>query len=123
MDISDRLKAVVLYAGKSTRAVAIQCGINQPTLDRQIKKINNVNTETLSAILKTFPEISGDWILTGEGYMLKSENKNEIEVRLNERIDKLLNTIETLQETIDTKNDTIDILTNKIKELEQKLNN
>lgn len=121
MEIYERLKLVVSHVGKSTRAVALSCGLNQPTLDRQIKGINNVNIETIVAILSHYKTISPDWLLLGEGNMLKEDNQTEEDKTTMRRLLKLTDTIATLQETIDVKNDTIEILTNKIKELESQL--
>ena len=119
MGISERLKILVSYTGKSTRAVAISCGLNQPTLDRQIKGINNVNLETLTAVLSNYPEISADWLILGVGNMLREDNRTDEEKETTKRLLKLVDTIATLQDTINVKNDTIAILTNRIKELEQ----
>lgn len=119
MNIAERLKAVVGYSSLSVRAFAIKCGMTQSTLDRQIKQERNVNIDTLTKILTTFPEVSAEWLLLGNGLMLKTDNYSEEEMRNIERLKKMTDVIGTLQEAIKTKDDTISILTNRIKELEQ----
>lgn len=119
MEIADRIKEIISYTNLSLYAVALKCGLNQPTLDRQVKKINNVNVSSIVAILTNFPEISAEWLLLGNGHMLKADNYSEEEARNIERLKKMTDVIGTLQETIRIKDDTISILTNRVKELEQ----
>ena len=116
MDIVDRLKSVISYAKLSDRAFAIRCGLKQPTLDKQLRGLRAVSLETIVAIANSYPEISRDWLLVGEGEMLLSQNKEA------ERIDMLIDTIATLQEAINSKTGTIALLNDRIKQLENQLN-
>ena len=102
------------FYGLSTRGLATKCGLNQPTLDRMLKGINALNLACVSSILTSFPEISAEWLLRGEGEMFKTDTS----ARETERTEKLIDTITTLQESINAKNDTISTLTEKIKQLE-----
>lgn len=115
MELIDRLKAVVSYAKLSDRAFALRCGLKQPTLDKQLKGLRSISTETIVAVCTSYPEISRDWLLMGEGDMLKSQSKEM------ERINKLVDTIATLQDTINSKDDTIAALNERIKQLESQL--
>lgn len=112
MELLDRLKAIVAYSKLSDRAFALKCGLKQPTLDKQLKGLRSISTETIVAVSTHYPEISRDWFLMGEGDMLKSQSKEM------ERINKLVDTIATLQGTINDKDDTIAILNERIKRLE-----
>lgn len=112
MDLLDRLKAVVSYSNLSDRAFALNCGLKQPTLDKQLKGLRSVSLETIIAVGQRFPEISTDWLLYGIGEMLRSESKET------ERINAMLDTITLLQDTIRTKDDTIKMLMKRIEELE-----
>lgn len=114
MDLLDRLKAIVVYSGLSERAFALKCGIKQPTLDKQLRGTRSVSIETIIAVANQYSEISADWLLCGEGEMLRSSNKEA------ERISKLIDTITTLQDAINTKSQTIATLTEQIKKLENK---
>lgn len=109
-----RIQQLIKFYGLSTRGFAVKCGMNQPTLDRMLKGINALNLNCISSILTTFPEVSAEWLLRGEGEMLKSD----ITSKEMERINKLTNVVESLQEVIDTKNQTIAMLTERIKQLE-----
>lgn len=115
MDILQRLKEVLKYSGQSVRAFSIKCGINQPTLDKQLKGLRSVSIETVVSVLYAYPEISAEWIMRGSGQMLIHQDGNSVE---NERINMLVDTIATLQDTINQKNDAITTLSNRIIQLE-----
>lgn len=118
MDLHERLNEVLRYSGLSVRAFSIKCGINQPTLDRQIKGLRGISIETIVSVLRAFPEISSEWLMRGEGEMLIQNKPNSAEL---ERIDKLVDTITTLQDTINAKNDAIAMMAERIKQLESQL--
>ena len=107
-----RIKDVIKLSGLSDRAFALKCGINQQTLFNQLKGIRAISLDTVISICKTFPEISRDWLLLGEGDMFKSQSRET------ERINKLVDTIATLQESINAKSETIAILNDRIKQIE-----
>ena len=107
-----RIKDIIKLSGLSDRAFALKCGINQPTLFNQLKGIRAISLDTVKSICKTFPEISRDWLLLGEGDMFKSQSRET------ERINTLLDTITTLQEAINAKSETIALLNDRIKQIE-----
>ncbi|MGN1245579.1 MAG: helix-turn-helix domain-containing protein [Muribaculaceae bacterium] len=109
-----RINTIISQSGLSVRAFAIKCGLKQNTLSNQLNGNRELSLGTLMAIVKAFPEISADWLLCGEGEMLRSSNKEA------ERISKLIDTITTLQDAINTKSETIATLTEQIKKLENK---
>jgi transcriptional regulator with XRE-family HTH domain len=107
-----RIKDIIKLSGLSDRAFALKCGINQQTLFNQLKGIRAISLDTVISICKTFPEISRDWLLLGEGDMFKSQSRET------ERINTLLDTITTLQEAINAKSETIALLNDRIKQIE-----
>ena len=111
----DRIKDIIKLSGLSDRAFALKCGINQQTLFNQLKGIRAISLDTVLSIYKTFPDVSTNWLLLGEGDMLKSQSRET------ERINKLVDTIATLQESINTKSETIALLNEKIKLLESQI--
>lgn len=113
----ERLKKVIEYTGLSDRAFAIKCGINQPTLFNQLKGLRNVSLDTVKAVANTFPEISGDWLLTGFGDMIKTQPTMDID-----RIATLVDTIANLQKTISEKDKSIAILAAQVEQLKAQLN-
>ena len=115
MELIDRLKAIVSYTKLSDRAFALKCGLKQPTLEKQLKGLRSVSTETIIAVCASYPEISRDWFLLGEGEMMKSQSKEL------ERINNLVDTISTLQEAINAKSETIAMQKERINQLENQL--
>lgn len=111
MTTDKRLREILDYSKLSTRALAIKCGLQQVTLDRQIKGMRSVSIETLIGIGNTFPEISMDWLVLGKGEMLRAENVLDT---------KYLDTISTLNDALTAQGNTIKILKDRIKELESK---
>lgn len=49
-------------------------GIPQVTLNNYVKGRRGVSYEVIEAILSAFPEVSAEWLLRGEGNMLRSNN-------------------------------------------------
>lgn len=117
--MTQRIKALIAKMGLSTRAFALSCGLRQNTLSNQLNGMRELSLSTIMAILDTFPEVSSEWLLRGEGEMLKGEvSSKELE-----RINKLNNIIESLQDVIDARNAKITSLSERIKHLENQLNN
>lgn len=112
----ERIRKIIEYSGLSDRAFAIKCGINQPTLFNQLKGIRAVSLDSILAICKTFPNVSRDWLLLGEGEMLNKPNAKE-----SERVNLLLDTIATLQKSLNAKEDAIVALNERIAQLENQL--
>lgn len=119
VELSERIEKFVKHTKMSVRKFASECGLKQPTLDKHIRGTADPNAVTLTGIAKRFPELSLEWLLLGEGDMLKSKLLNDQD----ERTMKLVDVIATLQETINTKNDTIAALNDRIQQLENQLNN
>lgn len=119
MTLLERIKEILRFSGLTVRAFSIKCGISQPTLDKQLKGLRGVSIESVSGILFAFPQISAEWLLRGEGEMLKGQTEDPNA----ERLMKLVDTIATLQDAINIKSETISTLTAKVKELESQLKN
>lgn len=93
--IAERLLAVIEYSGLSQTAFAKKVGSTQANLWRQLNG-QKVNVATLIAVAQQFPEVDCNWLLRGEGSMLKGE----IDTAQERRIDGLLDVVATQQETI-----------------------
>lgn len=123
LELSNRIKIFVDYTKMSVRKFAAECGLKQPTLDKHIRGTADPNVVTLIGIAKRFPELSLDWLLLGEGNMLKGKSDiDALEDKNTERLMKLVNTIATLQDTLDAKSESIATLTERIKQLEALIN-
>ena len=53
-------------------------GLPQRTLNRQLNEDGNVSMELICALQRYFPELSIDWIVSGEGSMYKTHAPDEV---------------------------------------------
>ena len=109
MELKERLQKVIDYSKLSVRAFAMKCGIKQPTLFRYLNGGSEPVFSVLYNIIHNYPEISCEWLLMGDGNMLKEDNKDV------KRLNSLLDTIENLNETINLQRSRIAELENKLK--------
>lgn len=105
----NRIKKVVEYSKLSESAFAAKCGLVQNALWYQLNGKRKLSLETVSAVLNSFPEISAEWLLIGNGSMLNAENNAEHDKRL----DNLIDVISMQQETIRNLQDKIKQLQNQ----------
>lgn len=75
MHISERLQKVLSLISISVTQLSEKIGVVQTTLNRQLNGESRIPVATIEAILQYYPDISGDWLLTGKGSMLKSESQ------------------------------------------------
>ena len=115
-----RIKEIIEYSGLSTRAFALKCGIKDNTFSNQLNGVRDVSLNTITSILFTFENISAEWLIRGEGDMIKNEkqqnNKEEEEKKIN-----LIDTIAFQQSTIKNHQKRIDELETENKRLEAQL--
>jgi transcriptional regulator with XRE-family HTH domain len=71
--MKERLKKFLSYLGIGQNKFATTVGLSKGYFGRAG---NNPTSETIDKILKTYPELNRDWLLTGEGEMLKQESNN-----------------------------------------------
>lgn len=73
--VKQRLIAFISYLGMSKNAFESACGLSK----RYVSNISaSISQEKLKQISLTFPQLSTAWLLTGEGEMLKSDNRAAI---------------------------------------------
>mgnify|MGYP001297223173 FL=1 len=70
MDIRDRIIQFVDYKGLSFNFFEKNIGASKS----YISNTKNISAKVVSNILRIYPELSPEWVLTGEGSMLKKEN-------------------------------------------------
>lgn len=69
-NVVGRIKCIIGLYGFSVRKFANNIGVNQQTLYKCING-RTPSVELLQKILTTYPEISAEWLLMGEGDMYK----------------------------------------------------
>lgn len=112
-----RIKKIIEQQGISVRAFAIACGINSPTLDRQLKGKMALSLDSVNKILFANPNISSEWLMRGDGPIYKSEISNQS----NERLNKLISTIGEMQSIIEEKQSAIDALQSENDKLKKQI--
>lgn len=70
MGLKDRLQAFARSKGLSDRAFEIECGLSNGFMN---KASENTRRTSLDRVSTAFPDLNVNWVLTGEGRMLLSE--------------------------------------------------
>ncbi len=84
-----------------------------------LDKNENISSNNIEIIISNYADISVEWLITGEGEMLKQDRIDEAP---DEDLVKALNsTIDAQRITIDAQRDTIIILKEKVSDLEDRL--
>ena len=78
--VAQRIKSVLDARQISITSFAKMVGMLQVTCNRQIRGDQAVSLGLIEGFLSTFPDISAEWLLRGEGEMYRdnSEQKKEI---------------------------------------------
>lgn len=69
MEILQRIKELIEIKGFSVNSFSKEIGIAQVTLNNYFRLNRLPAYETLHAILHTFPDVSAEWLMRGEGEM------------------------------------------------------
>lgn len=74
MNLVNRLKIYLEEKGITSRSLAITCGIDPSNLVKMLKNEQNISKKSIDKIIAN-TDINPDWLLTGEGEMLRSESE------------------------------------------------
>ena len=97
--IVNNLHKFIEYKGISIAAFEKRIGMSNNSFRKSLNNNGAIGSDKLENILKEFPELNSEWLLTGEGNMLKSsEQQPESKQNLTER---LISIIESQQRTIE----------------------
>ena len=105
----NRISKLIESTGLNPTSFAAKIGVQQKTLWNQLNEKRKLSLETIEAIVENFPDVSAEWLLRGNGSMLKGQEDADNE----RRISNLIDVITMQQETIRN-------LTEKIKQLQNK---
>ncbi|MFV0327676.1 MAG: helix-turn-helix domain-containing protein [Bacteroides xylanisolvens] len=72
--VLERVIAIVKENSKSENEFAKAIGMNQKTLNQQLKGDRSLSLDTILKIISSFDHINVDWLMTGKGDMLKDTN-------------------------------------------------
>ena len=74
---TERLKAFINYQNLSIRAFEQESGVKQGTISRAIKNKTSLTSTNLSIIANHWKELEMNWLMTGEGEMIKSSSTED----------------------------------------------
>jgi transcriptional regulator with XRE-family HTH domain len=72
--MTDRILAIIKYFHLSPSDFAEEIGVQRSSISHLISGRNKPSLEFVQKILGRFPEINTDWLLNGNGEMLKQDN-------------------------------------------------
>jgi transcriptional regulator with XRE-family HTH domain len=72
----ERLQKIMDHAGVTPNKFAAMLGIQRSAISHIMSGRNNPSLTLVQKILKCYPDISADWLLFGDGNMLKNNNIN-----------------------------------------------
>ena len=74
---ADILNKLLKYSGLNGKSFSEKIGLIRPQsiYDIQNGKTRNISPSMANKIISVFPEVNRVWLLTGEGKMLKAEDK------------------------------------------------
>ena len=90
----DRGKKIIEYKQCSTNSFAEMIGVKQNTLNQQLTGDRKLSLDVVRKIISTCNDISAEWLLTGDGKMLKNISENS-ENNLKQTISEERNTEST----------------------------
>lgn len=80
--VAQRIKSVLDARQISITSFAKMVGMLQVTCNRQIRGDQAVSLGLIEGFLSTFPDISAEWLLRGEGEMYKNSSEQKKEISL-----------------------------------------
>jgi transcriptional regulator with XRE-family HTH domain len=80
LNLSDRLREVVDHYGLTVNELASKIGGSRMKFYNLMKGASKPDFGTTEAILNNFPDISAEWLMRGDGPMLKKEIVSQEEV-------------------------------------------
>ena len=88
IDFFKRFDNYMIYKDLNDNKISVEAGISNGLIGKARKR-GSLSLENISKLLYAYPELSGDWLLTGKGTMLKSEVKSECDCNELENLKKI----------------------------------
>lgn len=79
-DLFTRLDTYMEYKGLNDNQITVSAGLSVGSLGKQRKGARGLSSDSIAKLLHAYDDLSGDWLLTGRGVMLKgTPQEKEIE--------------------------------------------
>lgn len=75
--VNQRIRLFIDYLGINDNQFAKNICITQSVIASMFSRKTEPSTKVITAILNTYANLSAEWLLRGEGNMIKHENANE----------------------------------------------
>ena len=72
-DLISRINKVISFLGLTSGGFAVKCGLMPSNMKYMLEGAQTITNRTLHKIADAFPQISLEWLKTGQGEMLKKE--------------------------------------------------
>lgn len=76
--VIDRLDLFIKEKGLNDNIVTVNCGLSVGALNKARKGTTNLGLKAVERILNFYNDLNREWLLTGEGQMLKAPEKRRI---------------------------------------------
>jgi len=76
--VLERLKEYIDHRGISIAAIEKAAGMSNASLRKAIQSGNGIGTDKLEKILTLYPDLSAEWLLRGEGEMLRDKEESRL---------------------------------------------
>jgi len=117
MGATERVKEFIDYKGITRYRFCQMLGFSNKFLDNS----SNMGTDKASKILRYFPDLNPEWLLSGKGNMLRLDTLNESPAVYNKIEKEDLEEDITYKELAEARKETIEILKKMILYLEAQL--
>lgn len=85
-DMNDRVLKLIKEKDLSINGLARIVGMNQSNLSMQFNGSRKLSLETIVSLLNAFSDISAEWLLRGEGNMLRTATSNDTSAVSDEKV-------------------------------------
>lgn len=84
MGTLQRIKEFIDYKGISIKALEEQIGFSNGAFGSQLRNNKTIGVDKIENILLCYPDLSSEWLLTGNGSMLKNDVDRPVSIKTND---------------------------------------
>ncbi|MCI6389303.1 MAG: hypothetical protein MR869_00535 [Parabacteroides distasonis] len=84
--VKQRIRGFLKEQNMSINQISLNANYPQSTLNKQINKETSMSLSTLLVLLDLFSELSAEWLLRGEGNMLRIATSNDTSASSDDKV-------------------------------------